>query len=131
MSTTPNLQIPLIAASQNNKELTANTAFVDLDEALCGNSYVEILQGSGVFTLPLNTYLQNMVIFFTGVLDENEVIILPQNAKLLIVVNETAGSPSFADLIFKTGNGAVEATITDANFHILYNDGVNGVYKLT
>lgn len=130
MSTTPNLLIPLIAASQNNKETTANTAFVDLDEALCGNSYVEIEQGSGVFNLPLDTFLQNMVLFFTGGLDENEVIILPQNAKLLIVVNETVGSPSPVDLIFKTGTGSVEATITDSNFHILYNDGQNGVYKI-
>lgn len=131
MSTTPNLLITLLTATQSGKEITLNTALDDLDGALCGNTYVGIAQGSGVFTLSQATYLENMVIFFTGALDENETIILPQHAKLLIVVNETVGSPSFADLIFKTGSGAVKATITDSNFHILYCDGVNGVYKIT
>lgn len=130
MSTTPNLLISLVAASQNNKEVTLNTALVDIDEALCGNLYVEMTDAD--YTVLQATALTNMMFVFRGTLSASRHIILPANSKPYIIVNETVGSPSAYALLVKVGSGSVVASIpNDGNGHLVMCDGGQAVYKVS
>lgn len=125
MSTTPNLLIALIAISQNLKEITFNSAIDLLDEAMCSNKG-ESLTGTTT-TLAQSDFLTNMFLKFTGSLSGDNTITLPSGcAKLFMVLNSTTGGHN---LIFKVGTGAATVTISDANPHLLYSDGLNTVYK--
>ncbi len=129
-TTTPNLLISLIAASQNAKETTANTALVDLDEALCGTDYV--LMTDADYTPTQSLALTTMMFVFEGTLSADRHIILPANSKPWIIVNKTVGSPSSYNLLIKTGSGAVIATIpNDGNGHLVMCDGLAAVYKVS
>jgi hypothetical protein len=126
MSTTPNLLIQHIAASQNQKEVTANTAFDLLDEAM--NSQVSKALSGTTFTLPQADALQNFFFIFTGALTANNTITLPANKKVYAVVNNTTGGFS---LIFKAGTGAATVTVSDVGVpHLIYCDGANTVYQI-
>lgn len=130
MSTTPNLLISLVAASQNNKEVTLNTALVDLDEALCGSLYVEMTDAD--YTPAQSVALTTMLFVFEGTLSANRHIILPENSKPYIIVNNTVGSPSPYELLVKVGAGARIATIpNDGNGHLVMSDGLSAVYKVS
>ena len=130
MSTTPNLLISLIAASQNNKEVTANSALIDLDEALCGSDYVVMTDAD--YTPSQALALTTMLFVFEGTLSANRHVILPQNSKPYIIVNNTAGSPSAYSLLVMVGSGAVVATIpNDGNGHLVMCDGLAAVYKVS
>src|SRR5579859_3543066 len=125
MSTTPNLLIALIAISQNLKEVTFNTAIDLLDEAMCSNKG-EAISGSTT-ALSQTDFLTNMFLKFTGALTGNNTITLPSGcAKLFMVLNSTTGGHN---LIFTVGTGASTVTISDANPHLMYSDGVGNVYK--
>lgn len=125
MSTTPNLLIPLISISQNLKEVSFNTAIDLLDEALCSNM-AEPLTGTTLALGPVD-FRTNGFLKFTGALSGDCTITLPSGiAKMVMVLNATTGG---FNLIVKVGTGAATATISDANAHLLYSDGVNTVYK--
>lgn len=131
MSTTPNLLISHIAASQNQKEVTANTAFDELDEALCSSKSEAMTDAN--FAVPQADFLTNMVLVFTGNLTATRTITLPANKKPFIVSNQTvdAGSLSSVSLILKVGTGAVTQTIpNDGKYYIFWNDGVNSIHTL-
>lgn len=127
---TPNLAIVHIQAAQNQKEVTANTAFDDLDLALTSTVTETVYQTP--FPLPLTDALQNMVFHFVGPLSPSiagaVVITLPSNKKLYIVTNQTSES-----LIFQTqvaGRMAVvnenpNTSIPSFDYTILYCDGIN------
>jgi len=66
MTTTPNLLIDHIAASQAQKEVTANTAFDALDKALC--QYTGIALSDANLTLTDAQMIGNMALKFTGTL---------------------------------------------------------------
>jgi hypothetical protein len=59
---TPNLAIPHIAASQNQKEVTANDAFDRLDEALCGLTAISLTGQVSPLTLAPVTALRCAVL---------------------------------------------------------------------
>lgn len=127
MSTTPNLLISHIATSQNNKEVTANTAFDDLDLAMT-NIITEALTGT-TFTLPTTPdALQNMVFHFTGTLTGTCVVTLPANKKLYIVSNQTN-----YPLVFQSPAPGRTVQVQDSQvasmprleYVILYCDGTN------
>jgi len=126
---TPNLAITHLTASQSNKVVTANTAFDDLDGALCGNASQAMPDSD--LTLDTTEFLTHMLLIFTGALSADRNVILPAHAKPFIVVNNTTGSPSAFNLTFKVGTGADVVTISDSNPHMLYSDGVNSVYKVS
>lgn len=129
-TTTPNLLISLVAASQNNKETTLNSALVDLDEAFCNTDYV--LMTDADYTPSQSLALTTFMFVFEGTLSANRHVILPQNSKPYIIVNSTAGSPSAYELLIKTGSGAVIATIpNDGNGHLVMCDGLSAVYKVS
>jgi hypothetical protein len=130
MSTTPNLNIDLLSASQNNKEVTVNTALVDLDAALCGSDYIVMTDAD--LTLASAVALENMMLVLEGTLSADRHVIVPENAKPYIIVNKTLGSPSPYNLLIKVGSSAVIATVpNDGNGHLVMCDGLAAVYKVS
>ncbi len=89
MTTTPNLLISHIAASQAQKETTANTAFDALDKALC--QYTAIALSDANLTLTDTQMLGNMALKFTGTLTAARAITVPAHAKFLFIENGTTG----------------------------------------
>lgn len=89
MTTTPNLQIDHIAASQAQKEVTANTAFDALDKAL--SQFTEIALSDEDTALTDEQALGSMALSFTGTLTAGHTITIPAYAKLLLAENNTDG----------------------------------------
>lgn len=136
MGTTPNLLLSHIAASQNQKEVTAN-AFADgLDAALCSLQPIAMGDANYVFqTGAGSAALGAMAFIFTGALSDNRTVFLPPNAKPYLVLNNTTGvnSPVTGgmDLTFEVAVGS-PATIgrtvvlePQSGYHLIYCDGVN------
>ncbi|MDD3028845.1 MAG: hypothetical protein PHS57_00985 [Alphaproteobacteria bacterium] len=89
MTTTPNLLIDHIAASQAQKEVTANTAFDVLDKALC--QFTNIALSDANLTLTDAQMIGNMALKFTGTLTAARTITVPVHAKFIYVENGTTG----------------------------------------
>lgn len=121
MPTTPNLGIPHIDASQNQKEVTANTAFDDLDAALTDLLVQAITDAD--YTVVTADALTHMLFKFTGTLTANRNIIVPNNKKMYVVANGTTGGFS---LTVKTSAGTGVA-ISSTTYTFLYCDGTNVV----
>jgi len=123
---TPNLLIQHIAQNQNQKEVTANTAFDDLDLAMTQYILEDIPDAH--FLLPLTDAQQNMVFIFAGVISQTRGITLPLR-RLYIVSVQTFSSPAIP-LIFGTasspsGRIVTLSTMLPGQYAILYCDGVN------
>jgi len=134
MSTTPNLLISLISSNQASKEVTANSAFVALEAAMTDSAAITMTDADYTFATGAGSLgLSNLVFCFTGPLTTTRNAILPPNAKLYVIKNGTlAGSPAARQpLVFKVGTAATSVTITDANYHFIYSDGVDDVYHLS
>ena len=104
MTTTPNLLIDHIAASQAQKEVTANTAFDVLDKALC--QFTNIALTDANLTLSDAQMIGNMALKFTGTLTVARTITAPARAKFIYVENGTTGG--FA-ISIKTPSGTAIA----------------------
>jgi hypothetical protein len=90
--TTPNLAIPHVAASQNQKEVTINAAFDALDNAT--NREVVITYADADVTLTADQARRNAVIRCTGSVTANRRLILPSGRRLLCVDNRVSGNRS-------------------------------------
>jgi hypothetical protein len=120
----PNLAITHINASQNTKEVTANTAFDELDKALTDKISIAMSDADYVLsTAEGGEALGHLAYVFTGVLTANRNIVAPNNKKLYVVSNQTTGGH---DITVKTAAGTGIA-IHSATFTILYCDGTNVV----
>ncbi len=135
MSTTPNLLLSLIAASQNQKEVTANAGLVGLDDALNANTPVVMTDADYTFATGAGSLIfSNMFFLFSGPLSTTRNVILPTGEARLIIVNNgtSGGSPvAMQNLVFKVGTFAQTVTISDGNPHLIYSDGVGKVYKVS
>lgn len=140
MSTTPNLGISLIASNQASKEVTANQAFVQLDEAL--TQQISIAMSDANYTLADNPPVSsdaryNMVFVFTGALTADRDIILPPTEKLYVVSNQTTGghnllvaveggsSPFFTGRSVGVPGTGTTSPYVPSDYWILYCDGIN------
>jgi hypothetical protein len=121
MTQSPNLLIDHIAASQAQKEVTANTAFDALDQALCG-LLVKTLTDADV-TLTVTEALSAMYLRVTGALTAARVITVPVNRKPLMVENATSGGFAIG---VKTPAGA-SVSINAGLRKLLYGDGTDMV----
>lgn len=90
MTTTTNLGITHITASQNQKEVTANAAFDSLDQAL-GTIVVRDMNGVSVgVTMPASTILNAGIEFVGSALTAIATVVLPTAARQYIIRNSTA-----------------------------------------
>lgn len=123
MSTSPNLLITDISASQNQKEVTHNAAIHELDLALTNllstamaDADVTLTTGEG------NQALANMVFIFTGANTAARNVIVPTNKKLYIVSNATTGG---FKITVKTSGGTGVDILASDGYVIVYCDGTN------
>lgn len=122
MSTTPNLLIAHIAASQNNKEVTANTGFDDFDGAITDLLTISMTTANYTMTTGVGSEsLGHLCYKLTGAIGAARNLIVPVNKKLYIVSNQTSGG--FAVTV-KTPSGTGIALDSTA-YVILYCDGTN------
>ena len=109
MTSTPNLLLSHIVASQSQKEVTANAAFDGLDQALCQPSVIAMTDAN--LTLTDAQMLGNMFLSFTGTLTAARTITVPSHAKLILIENDTTGGfalnvqlPSGTPIVFNAGD---------------------------
>ncbi|MDX9689776.1 MAG: hypothetical protein RBT70_04820 [Alphaproteobacteria bacterium] len=117
MTTTPNLLIDHIAASQAQKEVTANTAFDVLDKALCQFTGIALTDAN--LTLTDAQMIGNMALKFTGTLTAARTITVPAHAKFLYVDNGTTGGYA---LSIKTPSGTA-ISLGGSERKLLYCNG--------
>ena len=119
---TPNLAIPHIAASQNQKEVTANDAFDRLDEAICGLTAISLTGQTSPLVLASATALRCAILQ----LDPSHPgggfeVVVPVNRKPYTVRNLSGGAIT---LRMATGAGVV---VSDGQVRLLYADGTDVV----
>jgi hypothetical protein len=114
---TPNLAIPHIAASQNQKEVTANDAFDRLDEAITGRLQLDFT--SGDITLTASQYRRHVVFAAVNVASGRE-LVLPA-IRRVIVVDNTAGAAAL-----EVRQGATTITVPAGAGQLLHTTGTTG-----
>lgn len=128
MAQTPNLLITEIDANQNQKEVTCNTAFVELEAAM--TDIIQITMSDADYTLGAgegSQALANLVFQFFGTITAERNIILPNNKKLYLVQNATELSFGLS-IVVKTSAGTGVTIQCDATkYQLLYCDGTNVV----
>jgi hypothetical protein len=117
---TPNLGISHIAASQNQKEVTANSAFDGLDNALCAGTSLAITNAG--LTLTSAQAMGNFAIVLTGALTAAANLIVPASRKPYLISNQTTGG---YNVTVKTPSGTGIAVAPGTNYQMLYCDGTN------
>lgn len=122
MSTTPNLLISHIATSQNNKEITANTAFDDFDGAITGQFSAAMADAD--FTPTADQAHYNAVFLFTGTDTAVRNFIVPSTKKFYLVKNNTVGS---FGVQVKTSGGSGITVLQSDGYTLVYCDGTNVV----
>ncbi len=130
MAQTPNLLITEVLASQNQKEVTINQAFVELEAAM--TNAITIAMTDADLTLTATEDGQaygNLAFQFTGTITVTRNILLPNTPKLYLVMNAT--NPSLCEsLVIKCATGG-GSTVTIGNsasvYTIVFCDGTNVV----
>mgnify|MGYP001371987779 CR=1 FL=1 len=115
---TPNLAIPHIAASQNQKEVTANDAFDRLDEAICGLAAISLTGQASPLVLSPATALRSAVLQLDATHPGGSFdVVVPSNRKPYTVRNLSGG---VVTLRTAAGSGV---SVADAQVKLLYVDG--------
>jgi hypothetical protein len=119
---TPNLAIPHIAASQSQKEVTANDAFDRLDEAICGMTVRSLTGITSPLVLTTAEALRCSVLQLDpshpgGTFD----VVVPTNRKPYTVRNLSGGA-----VTLRTAAGA-GVVVADGTVKLLYVDGTDVV----
>ena len=114
---TPNLAIPHIAASQNQKEVTANDAFDRLDEAITGRLQLDFT--SGDITLTASQVRRHVAFAALDVVAGRE-LLLPAIRRLFLVDN-TAGGAALA-----VRQGSTTVTVPAGASQLLHTTGTTG-----
>lgn len=117
MTQTPNLLLDHIAASQSQKEVTANAGLDGLDKALCQPTVVAMTDAD--LTLTDAQMLGNMYLSFTGTLTAARTITVPSHAKLILIENNTTGG--FA--LNVTLPSGTPITFNNSDLKLLYCNG--------
>lgn len=119
---TPNLAIAHIAASQNQKEVTANAAFDALDTAMTDELSVPMADTNQ--TLSTAQALGHLVFVATGALTADRNLVVPTNRKLYVLSNATTGGHN---VTLTTAAGTGVAVAAADGYRFAYCDGVNVV----
>lgn len=133
---TPNLGVTYIQAAQNQKETTANNAFLAFDEALFQPTTILLTDSDFYAAGGGSPAITNLSFNFTGTLSDNRTVYLPTNPKMYLVQNNTSianQSPVVAgkNLTFKVPDGSPavfgRTVVIEPNsgVHLIYCDGFN------
>jgi hypothetical protein len=128
MATTPNLSITEVSASQNAKEVTINTALVELEAAF--TSAITIALADADYTLSSvedGEAYGHLAFQFTGTLTATRHIILPNTPKLYLVLNNTNASLG-ESLVIKCASGSgstVTVPQSASTYTVVFCDGTN------
>ncbi len=117
---TENLQIPDIAASQSQKEVTANAAHNLLDRAANKNVQKTI---TGADTFTVTETRENMLIELTGTPGSAFTVNMPDTNKRTVAVLNNTGQ--VATIRNSAGAGADQPVIADAAQSLFHYDGVD------
>jgi hypothetical protein len=113
------LAIPLVAASQNQKEVTLNEAVNLLDRS--SNADATIALADANLTLTAAQVRQNALLSFTGTLTAPRVLTLPAGKRQILLRNATAGGHAL-EVGYATGS---RATIPPNASAVIQADGTN------
>jgi len=116
----PNLAIPHIAASQNQKEVTANAAFDALDLAMTESGLLDVGAG-GLVSVPSAQARGLARLVLTGAPGAGVTVAFPAVKRLLLLRNDADA----VAVITRAGGGA-ETTVEPGDQRLLYLSG-NGV----
>lgn len=121
VSQTTNLVINHVEESQNQKEVTMNTAIDVLEGAVCGFTTIDLEGLSGDYTPTAETMRQNLLIKITGALSGAVNLIVPSTYKkpYWIVHNGTLNT-----VTVKT-SGGTGPSISAGETQLTYCDGTN------
>ncbi len=119
MTQSPNLLLDHIAASQAQKEVTANAAFDGLDQALCGILAKALADADA--TLTAAEFLTAMYVRLSGALTAARTVTVPTNRKPFMIENATTGNYA---VTVKTAAGT-GVSIPAGGRKLLYGDGTN------
>ena len=117
--TTPNLAIPHIAASQNQKEVTANAAFDALDNA--GNRALTVDVDAGNATLTNEQFRRNARFSIINATTAGRTVTLPASIQRMFLVSLSAASTAAVTVV----RGSTSAIITPGEAAVLHSDGTN------
>ena len=120
MTQTTNLDVTHIEESQDQKEVTANEAFDIFDGAIAGLVTVDLAGQSGDVTPDSDSMIRAMVVKTTGAMAGAVNLIVPDNRKVYMVVNNATGF----DTTVKTAAGT-GITLSPTQAQFLYCDGTN------
>lgn len=120
MSTTTNLLVTEIAASQSQKEVTANNAFGIFDKAIAGKLSQAITTADVTLS---DADAHNAIIELTGTLTGNRNLIVPTRTKIYAIYNNTSGA--FTATVKTSGGSGV--AVTQGTREFVYCDGTNVV----
>lgn len=115
------LAIPLVAANQNQKEVTLNEAINLLDRST--NADASVVLADANLTLTAAQLRQNALLTFTGTLTAPRVITLPVGKRQILLRNATSGG-HLLEVGYATGQ---RATIPPAASILLQADGTHCV----
>lgn len=123
-NSTPNLNIPHIATNQSQKEVTANTAFDDLDLAMTDGISINVAGSANVTPAPA-TLLTAFSITLTGTLTGNISLIVPANKKLYRFVHN-AFDPSIGSYTITVKvSGQPGVVLSHGDKKLLYCNGTD------
>jgi hypothetical protein len=125
---TPNFLITEIASNQNQKEVTANQAFVELEAALSNAITIAMSDADYTLTATENGQaLGNLAFVFTGTITALRNVIVPNQKKLYLVMNGTSASLGFSIEVKTSAGTGVTITNGTTAYTLVYCDGVNVV----
>lgn len=120
MSTT-NLNITLIAQSQNSKYVTANEAISRLAKAISDAYSIDLSAASGDVTADESTALDSLILKFTGALGGAVNYILPAYEKIYIAKHDGSGY----DVTLKTASSSATVTVSPSGTQWIWCNGTD------
>lgn len=123
---TPNLNITAMTSTQSQKEVTANAAFTDLDNAICNVITANISAASVGFVMPASTVLNSQIEFVGSAPVAVVTCILPAVKHIYVVRNSTAQDIRLQTSALTNASGC---TIVSNTFAIVSHTGSGGLIR--
>lgn len=120
MTATLNLELPYIASSQAQKEVTHNEALDLIDDAIAGLVAITLTDADTLLTDEQVT--EGVSLVFSGTLSAARTITFPAKKKMLLVKNSTTGGYA---LNMKITGSSVTVSLTSGKQKLIYLDGTD------